>query len=1253
MFQVNNQFFKRNNYLLLAAAWLLTLAFVINNYWSVTSTPRAVQKTLEKKIAERQGSVRNFLEDTATLETIISGRITTPELNNLLEKNFYTFLYERNEEGLYEERFWTTQIAEPDSSLIYHAQNQNFVRLANGWFLSHALVLHNQGREYKFISLLPVKWAYYIENQYLQNQFVDLPDLGHAYDINITANGLPVQDANGKVIFYLEKTLDASPVQSNKLALSFGILALLLTLFFVHRVADYVARLHGLLKGLLVLIGFLFVIVVVSVKLNPYNFRQLHLFNEVPREGFYLFGSLGNLFVMSLLFVWVILFIRAHFRSGWIRLNVKSIYLRYVSGLATGLLIAAVTFSIGRVIISLIAEHDISFDVINFFSLDVYSFIGFIVLTSLATGYYFFIQLITLVLRQLIPEHKVIRLMLVTAAGLLILSFDRSPYISFKISLLIWLIVFIALLEFRYLLLHAYRLASSRFVFWAFFFSVSIAALVVIQNQQKESDARKKFAENLSNKVDPSGPVIMNIILTDFRNEYLSRIFHRFKDPLQSLLLKDSLVNESFSGYLNKYNTEIYTYDTLGTPLSNLRPATFNDLNALIQSQGKETGVPDLFYYDVSYSNFNYITRKTIFDTSGIKEGYIFIISKPKKFENETVYPELFSRGTKNSIESSSEYAFAIYNNGRLTTSYNDYPFSTEIDESTFKHSGFKTIYRNGYEELWYQSQPGTTIVITRHSRIFLESITLFAYLFFSFLLVALAFNLIGYLMSDRLARQQAVPFWRFTIRNQVHGTIILISFFSFVVIGVSTILFFINRYHNNNREFLSRTIHVMENELHNTLDSATSLSISTRSLDRVSREKLDRIINNVSSIHAIDINLYNLNGKLEVSSLPLPYEKGILSSQMDPVAWHHLNRLKEAQHFQQQQIGSLVYLSNYIPVRDEAGKEYAYLNIPYFESQKKLQEEISNFLVAIINLNAFIFLIAGIIALFIANKITRSFSIISNKMKQVNLQTGNEQIDWPRQDEIGELVDQYNNMVRQLEISADKLARSEREGAWKEMARQVAHEIKNPLTPMKLNLQYLQMAIERNDPNVKSISLYVANIILEQIEHLSKIASDFAQFANIGNITLQVLDLNEVLENVVSLYATNEKTEINFERADHLLVEADKTQLNRLFTNLLQNAVQSVPDFRNIKIAITSKRDNGYAFVSIKDNGSGIPASMQTKIFAPNFTTKTSGTGLGLAMCKGIVEKVNGSISFETKEGEWTVFYVRIPIKKGTAHDG
>lgn len=1245
MLKTGNNFFSRNRVLLAVAFVLLVLAFVINQLSGSNSGPKSVTKLIENQITSVQKAAEQFFFNDDLLGAIADNEISEKSLRDLVSKDFYIFLYKRNTNGTYSERFWSTQNTQPDSATIYQTKEEDFRKLPNGWFLSLTRNVDRSSGQFKFVCLIPVKWEYYIENKYLQNDFVGLPQNVKTYDINLQDTGLPIRDANGKIIFFLQKLTDTGIADVSKPAFILGIIALILILSFINNTANEIVKKFGLEKGALALFGSLLAIWVISFLVNPYNIRSLKLFQTAASDHTLFPLSLGDLFICSITFMWIVLFIKYHYRYRYSRFKTLNPTIKYSIAFFLSVAMAGVTFIVGDIIVNLVAEHQISFDVLNFFSLNIYSFIGFIVIACFATGYYFLIQSLLHPLRVLFPHSLAKHLMLTATAGLLILSLHPGQHITVKISMLGWLLLFIFLLELKSLLLHAYRLISSRFIFWTFFFSISITIVIIVQNRSKELEARKEFAETLSNKADPTGPVIMNIILTDFRSEYLSKVFYRFKDPMQSLLLKDSLLNESFSGYLNNYNTEIYTFDTLGTPLYNLRSTTFNDLNAIIQTQGRETDVPGLYYFDVSYSSFNYITKRTIFNSDGEKEGYIFIVSKPKQFKSEVMLPELFSRGNRNALESSSEYAFAVYNDGKLTSSYNDYPFSIQVSNNKFSHNGFQTIHNNGYEELWYQPQPGKLIVITRQDRFLLELVTLFAYLFCSFLLVTMFFNIAGRFISDNPARKKESPFWELSIRNQVHGTVILISIFSFVVIGISTILFFINRYHNNNREFLSRTIHVMENELHTALDSTTTETIKTKSLEQVPKPKLIQIINNVSNIHATDINLYNLSGSLEVSSLPLPYEQGILSNKMDPIAWYHMNTLKESQYFQEQKIGTLPYLSNYIPVRRNDGKPFAYLSIPLFESQKNLQDEISNFMIATINLNAFIFLIAGIIALFIANRITRSFSFISNKMKKINLQTGNEEIEWHRKDEIGDLVEEYNKMVRQLEKSADKLAKSEREGAWQEMARQVAHEIKNPLTPMKLNLQYLQMAIERNSPDVKNITLYVAGIILEQIDHLSKIASDFSQFAQIGNIHPELFDLNGTLSNVVSLYATNEKVDIKATYDCKLMINADKTQMNRLFTNLLQNAVQSVPDFRNIKIEIISKRQGDNAVISVRDNGIGIPVSMQSKIFTPNFTTKSSGTGLGLAMCKRIVQKVNGDITFETEENEWTVFYVTIPL--------
>jgi two-component system nitrogen regulation sensor histidine kinase NtrY len=213
-------------------------------------------------------------------------------------------------------------------------------------------------------------------------------------------------------------------------------------------------------------------------------------------------------------------------------------------------------------------------------------------------------------------------------------------------------------------------------------------------------------------------------------------------------------------------------------------------------------------------------------------------------------------------------------------------------------------------------------------------------------------------------------------------------------------------------------------------------------------------------------------------------------------------------------------------------------------------------------------------------------------------------------------------------------------------MARQVAHEIKNPLTPMKLSIQYLQRAIKEKNPNIESLSARVSSTLVEQIDQLAKIASDFSQFANLGNVKIEVFDVNDVLNSLIDLYRANERLDITFNHPDQkALISADRSQINRLFTNLFQNAVEASDGQAVIKICIEEMINANKLQIDISDRGNGIAEEKRPKIFTPNFTTKTSGTGLGLAMCKGIVEKANGRIWFDTEVGQGTTFHVLLPL--------
>ena len=1227
------------------AAWLITISFVVDNYWSANASLKTVQKKITGYIQEREKEIGMFANDHEVTKMVASGVYTEDFLKKLTEKGYFLFYYRVSANVSHELICWNTQKVLPLNTMLEDRQSRGFAHLDNGYYVWHR---YRDG-DIMMIALIPVKWDYFISNEYLQNDFAFDKSLALNYDISFSSEkALVVKSVDGTGLFYVYEKSSSGIHQNNPVAAILQVLSILLLLLFIHLLASFIALSGRVWTGFFVLSGTLLAIRVLWYFLPvPINFRQFELFSPTIYGSGYILRSLGDLMINALFFVWIVLFLRHHLSNQLQVSKGKNPMLKWILLAAAGILILLATFVCSNIIRSLVIDSDISFDVMNFFTLDQYSVIGFVILCCISIGYYFLCQLLVLVLRPHFPKNMVPLFLLVAISGLLLLSFKVGEITGgFEIYVLIWLLLFLMLVTSNVSNLLTSSIISSKLVFWLFFFSVSISMILVVENNSKEVRNRRHYAEILATKADPASETLINSMLTDFRPGFLADNFSRLQSSATAAFLLDSLVSSNTSGYTNKYDTRIYVYDAAEKALFNDDAVSYNDINTVLNTQSKPTSVPGLYYFDQSFDMFSYISKRVLKDSSGQLLGYVFILASPKKLRRDALYPELFSKGQDNSIENSSAYAFAVYNNWKLVNSHNDYPFPSVIRKQDFRSQQFKLIPKKNHTELWYYAGADKVVVIAKENSLSIESITLFSYLFCSFLLVSALFWLINILIKARFNRRKFGSYWQLSIRNQIHGTIIFVSVVSFLVIGVATIWFFINRYEENNREKLSRTIRIMEKEVKNTISSSWSImdtaSINERDYDR----KLEQAVYKISDIHGVDVNLYDLEGDLRVSSLPLPYIKGILSTKMNPVAFNHLSQQKEIQFFQKENIGNLSFMSNYVPVIDAGGNNYAYLNIPYFTSQTKLRQEISNFLVTIINLNAFIFLIAGIVALFITNRITHSFSVISDKMKRINLGTRNEAIEWNRDDEIGALVLEYNKMVSKLDHSASVLAKTEREGAWKEMARQVAHEIKNPLTPMKLSMQFLQKSIDSNAPTVKDLAEKVAGTLIEQIEHLSQIANDLSQFANIGESKKELFDMNETLRNVLHLHAVNDRLHMTqLLLPNPVIIDADKTHINRLFTNLVLNAIQSVPEEKPPRIEITQSIVGNHVLTKISDNGQGIPESIRSKIFTPNFTTKTSGTGLGLAMCKRIVEQAEGEIWFDTVLNEGTSFYVKLPL--------
>jgi signal transduction histidine kinase len=439
--------------------------------------------------------------------------------------------------------------------------------------------------------------------------------------------------------------------------------------------------------------------------------------------------------------------------------------------------------------------------------------------------------------------------------------------------------------------------------------------------------------------------------------------------------------------------------------------------------------------------------------------------------------------------------------------------------------------------------------------------------------------------------------------------------------------------------------VQVIDRSIIQYLDQQNGLSTPGQFNRLTNTDTFKYFITNLSNAQKIDINVFSASGVLNVTSQDNIYDRALLARIMREDAYYLLSVKRNTLLTQDENIGRLSYLSCYMPIRDEEGNTMGYLNIPYYSSQKELSYQISNILVALINLYAFIFLLSGLLTVFITRWITRSFNVVIQRFEKLNL-SKNELIEWPYNDEIGVLVEEYNKMVKKVEENAMLMAQNERESAWREMAQQVAHEIKNPLTPMKLNIQYLQQALRNKLPNIEELTVKVSESMIEQIDNLSYIASEFSNFAKIPEARPEYIDVNILIAASAELYLNDTSVKVVIDKEpEALIVYADRSQLLRVFTNLLQNAVQSIPEDREGNIVVKAKKENNHVVVSFADNGSGIDSGIIEKIFQPNFTTKSSGTGLGLAMTKKIIEFWKGEIWFETEMGSGTIFYIRLPL--------
>ena len=477
----------------------------------------------------------------------------------------------------------------------------------------------------------------------------------------------------------------------------------------------------------------------------------------------------------------------------------------------------------------------------------------------------------------------------------------------------------------------------------------------------------------------------------------------------------------------------------------------------------------------------------------------------------------------------------------------------------------------------------------------------------------------------------------KLSLRSRIFVYMILLVLVASVLIAAVTLY----QYNEQSKDYHKQRLERKEAQLLSSIDyviRSTTWPRETEYLPLIFKDKIYEIADNLS----VEFNIYDLGGTLVKSSKP-SFENDSLVTCMPAEILNNLMNSIEKRHVETNETLGGDFRSSYTIFTDFKSKPLGILNVPYFEDDSFNDDELKEFLVRLGYAYFVMLLVAIAFAYFVSRYITRSLKTISDKMSETRLEKRNQKIELKgASEEVSVLVESYNSMIDELEESAVKLARSEREQAWREMAKQVAHEIKNPLTPMRLSVQSFQRKFDPKDPDARQKVDEYSKTLIQQIDTMSSIASAFSNFAKMPAQKNETLNVVEVVDLALDIF-TEDYLTFKCDK-EEIIAKLDRTQLIRVITNLVKNAIQAISHVDDPKVDIELKDDNENVIITVSDNGHGISEENKLKVFEPKFTTKTSGMGLGLAMIKKIIETYNGSITFTSKVGEGSTFKVTLP---------
>ena len=691
-------------------------------------------------------------------------------------------------------------------------------------------------------------------------------------------------------------------------------------------------------------------------------------------------------------------------------------------------------------------------------------------------------------------------------------------------------------------------------------------------------------------------------------------------------LIKNRLMERYlYSDVVRKYNITLSTCTpnnliTLGQGTEPM--GCFSFYENMVKEYGVALAPGSNIYYLHDYNGLaSYLGIFTYFDPSTYQVSRLFV-ELESKYKNDVLlnpFDAVTARaGTAASL--SRFYSYARYSDDRLVSYGGSYVYP--VTPSFEMEPGYTMANKNGYVHFVNRLSEEDVTIISRQRRPFFPHLVSFSYLaiFYGFFLL---------LFTMRWRRDKIFDLPKHSLKRKITLLITLTMVFALGTMGIGTVVYVMRLNRENNREAMDALMKSAQISL------AEPCKYAMR-YNELNTPELFNAMEEFTKVTRSDLNLYNVHGELIRSTKPELFDQFLVGKRMNNKAFRQIVKQRQLRFVELETIAGVSFFSVYEPVFNGDGTMVAIVNVPYFNRNQDVTNATASTISAVINIYLILLIAAIVLGTIISNSLSKPLVEIKERIDRLAL-TGNRRIRYRNsKDELGVLIDSYNKMVEDLEESSRRLAQTERDQAWKEMARHIAHEIKNPLTPMKLSIQYLMRMKEAGVPGWEDKLESVSKSLLEQIDTLSQTASEFSSVSASGEDVSRI-DLDALIREQKDLFDNREDLTFDYVRTagTEAYVDARRSQLTRVLVNLMTNSVQAIDSIGKeggqirITLAPALLAEVSAWQIDVEDNGPGVSEEDRAKLFTPNFTTKKTGTGLGLALSRMIIEQSQGSISY------------------------